>query len=482
MTAQHNSYEELSGFDTKDMVIRQAHMLWCLGDWHPLLALIDKWDTKHRYALIPYKISALLQIGNSDQAKTLLASIDYKQTDRALVTRLLIAGTINSLGKAKACNFEHEQANKLFRESLDVGLAYTAEDTLCQARTTAQLAQLGLPNLWSTKHKALFKPNIEYLLNQLVQIDPDNPYLHIGLAEAAISKTDYQSAIIEWQAVVAGMGLDTPQMYYDRLKYAYDKAGRYPLASEEEEALRGDKDKHELLLEIQRQLMPSLYFEIGVESGKSLSLAKCDAIGVDPMPRVSHKLGEQAKIIVSTSDRFFSTEAGHYLTKNIDLAFIDGMHLFEFALRDFINVEKHCSDQALIIIDDIYPGHEAQADRDRRTRAWTGDVWKLHKILTQYRPDLFIATLDVYPTGLMLIAGLDRTNRVLNDKYDEVTAALKGELIPGEYIARSGAWSGNDGRISKLINVLNDAKVSNKKTKELVVILSEVNGMADVNH
>ena len=30
----------------------------------------------------------------------------------------------------------------------------------------------------------------------------------------------------------------------------------------------------------------------------------------------------------------------------IDLAIIDGMHQFEFALRDFINIEKHSSPQS----------------------------------------------------------------------------------------------------------------------------------------
>ena len=27
----------------------------------------------------------------------------------------------------------------------------------------------------------------------------------------------------------------------------------------------------------------------------------------------------------------------------LDLVFIDGMHLFEYALRDFMNVERYCA-------------------------------------------------------------------------------------------------------------------------------------------
>ncbi|WP_337133804.1 class I SAM-dependent methyltransferase, partial [Staphylococcus aureus] len=94
------------------------------------------------------------------------------------------------------------------------------------------------------------------------------------------------------------------------------------------------------------------------------------------------------KLVRSTSDEFFFKHANEFLKQPPDLAFIDGMHLFEYALRDFINIERHSSSNTLVVIDDIYPNHPAQAERDRRTRAWTGDVWKLHAILTDYRPDL----------------------------------------------------------------------------------------------
>jgi hypothetical protein len=61
-----------------------------------------------------------------------------------------------------------------------------------------------------------------------------------------------------------------------------------------------------------------------------------------------------------------------------DLVFIDGMQLFEFALRDLINVERHAAPQTLVAIDDIYPCHPTQAERQRRSGAWTGDIWKVH--------------------------------------------------------------------------------------------------------
>ena len=116
------------------------------------------------------------------------------------------------------------------------------------------------------------------------------------------------------------------------------------------------------------------------------------------------------------------------------------MHLFEYALRDFINVEKYSSKNTVIVIDDIYPCHEAQASRDRKTRAWTGDVWKLLAILKKYRKDLEITTLDVYPTGLMVIQNLDKNSTVLIDKYDIlVQKYMNKDINSTKYIERENA-------------------------------------------
>ncbi|MBI1981325.1 MAG: hypothetical protein HYS63_07215 [Methylocystis sp.] len=96
------------------------------------------------------------------------------------------------------------------------------------------------------------------------------------------------------------------------------------------------------------------------------------------------------------------------------------MHLFEYALRDFMNTERRCAPGAVIVLDDIFPNHPAQAERERRTRVWTGDVWRLTEALRRRRPDLFLMTLDASPAGLLLVAGLDRENRVLQDNYTEI--------------------------------------------------------------
>ena len=47
----------------------------------------------------------------------------------------------------------------------------------------------------------------------------------------------------------------------------------------------------------------------------------------------------------------------------VDLVFIDGLHLFEFALRDFFNAEAWCSRTSTIVLHDCVPIARATADR-----------------------------------------------------------------------------------------------------------------------
>jgi hypothetical protein len=88
-----------------------------------------------------------------------------------------------------------------------------------------------------------------------------------------------------------------------------------------------------------------------------------------------------------TSGEFFAELPGGITS---DLCFIDGIHLFECALRDFMNFKRCAAPSAVTVIDSIFPNHPAQAERACRTRAWTGVVWQLEKMLQRYRPDIFL--------------------------------------------------------------------------------------------
>src|ERR1700720_3294868 len=155
-------------------------------------------------------------------------------------------------------------------------------------------------------------------------------------------------------------------------------------------------DYYDLLKRLHFLLEPRTYVEIGIRKGDSLALAKTTkfSVGIDPTPEIEAALPQGAKVFQMTSDDFFAAHnLPHELAGNpVDLAFIDGMHLFEFALRDFINLEKYCSPAATILVHDCYPIDAVSAARRRTTTVWSGDVWKLFHSLKKYRPDLELTT------------------------------------------------------------------------------------------
>ena len=180
----------------------------------------------------------------------------------------------------------------------------------------------------------------------------------------------------------------------------------------------------DVLRTIHAHLRPRTYLEVGVETGTTLRLAspQTRAIGIDPRPILDAPLGASATLQLMTSDAYF---AGHDVRAElgglpIDLAFIDGMHHFEFALRDFINIEKHCSRESTILIHDCYPFDRLTAERERRMLFWSGDIWRALLALRKYRPDLRVHTVATAPTGLGVVRGLDPESRVLEEKLDQI--------------------------------------------------------------
>lgn len=179
-----------------------------------------------------------------------------------------------------------------------------------------------------------------------------------------------------------------------------------------------------LLHRIHRHVLPRTYVEVGVSTGRSLALAMPEtiAVGVDPEPDVQVPLGPNARVMAMTSDDFFArhSPADIFGELPLDLAFIDGMHRFEFALRDFVNLERWATEQSVILVHDCYPIDEISAARERTTKYWSGDIWRLIVCLKACRPDLQVAVVDVPPTGLGVIRGLDPRSEKLHDHYDAI--------------------------------------------------------------
>ncbi|WP_067670687.1 class I SAM-dependent methyltransferase [Nocardia miyunensis] len=180
-------------------------------------------------------------------------------------------------------------------------------------------------------------------------------------------------------------------------------------------------------------LAPRSYLEVGTESGASLAVASCDSIAVDPRFVLQTSATGNRKrtfFFQMPSDEFFASEdVPGLLGRPVDFAFLDGMHRFEFLLRDLIGAEAAGHPRSLILLHDCLPLNPRMALRQfvpggrsegHNAQSWTGDVWKLLPILRKYRPDLRIHVLDCPPTGLVAITRTDPASRVLADRYYEI--------------------------------------------------------------
>ena len=199
------------------------------------------------------------------------------------------------------------------------------------------------------------------------------------------------------------------------------------------------EDYVQVLERIHRHLRPKGYIEIGVCRGDSLAkvLPETAAIGIDPEPQLEHPPAANHKIFAETSDHFFAhhdplAELGN---RPLDMAFIDGMHRFEFAFRDFVSLERICTRESVILVHDCYPLDARTAARERVTTFWSGDIWRLVLLLRRHRPDLIVHTIGTAPTGLGIILNLDPQSCVLADRIDELIEeylALDFSVLAGQ--------------------------------------------------
>jgi hypothetical protein len=196
------------------------------------------------------------------------------------------------------------------------------------------------------------------------------------------------------------------------------------------------------------------YMEIGVRDGGTIVNAVCPTIGVDPNFAFRVNPVGQKKalhLFQMTSDDFFRDyDPRAFFGGPIDMAFLDGLHQFEYLLRDFINTERCCGRDSVILLDDCLPINIEMTERTHRPELrvdaqisnwWTGDVWKVVSILRRYRPDLRITPVDVQPTGSIVVSNLNPESRVLYDGYFEILDEFAKIEITQEVF--DGYWAEN---------------------------------------
>jgi hypothetical protein len=183
----------------------------------------------------------------------------------------------------------------------------------------------------------------------------------------------------------------------------------------------------DVLARLHQRLEPRTYLEIGVETGATLALAlpTTKVAGVDPVAaRITVPPRPGAKLFQLESDEFFARESKESVFDgaDVDLTFIDGMHWFEFALRDFANAERWASPGGTILIHDCLAVAEPCARRERVSQFWVGDTWKVLEALLDFRPDLRISVIAAPPSGIVVVRGLAPGSTVLVDSMKEIVA------------------------------------------------------------
>jgi predicted O-methyltransferase YrrM len=202
--------------------------------------------------------------------------------------------------------------------------------------------------------------------------------------------------------------------------------------------------RHDLLRGLHEVLTPRTYLEIGVNEGSSLTLSRARTVAIDPDFVVRKPLHCDLVLEKAKSDEYFARPdaLAHFDGVPVDLAFIDGMHLSEFAVRDFINVERHLASSGVTVFDDVLPRNPLEAARVRRTGAWAGDVFKAVQLIARHRPDLVVVLINTWPTGTAVVVGGDPSSDVLHDTYPSLVPYLEQEdpqSPPPEYLSRSAA-------------------------------------------
>ena len=195
------------------------------------------------------------------------------------------------------------------------------------------------------------------------------------------------------------------------------------------------------------------YMEIGCRTGRSFAPVRGKTIAIDPYFQLKQEsLGVKPALHLfqQTSDDFFASGFLERMSIRLSFSFIDGMHLIEFVLRDFLNTERHSDPGGVIAVHDCCPSSHEMTTRDLSALpkgAWTGDVWKIIPILQRYRPELRLDVLPLAPSGLLVVSGLNPSDTTLADRMEEILDEWRERDLAG--YGTDAFYQGFDYRVPK---------------------------------
>jgi hypothetical protein len=141
-------------------------------------------------------------------------------------------------------------------------------------------------------------------------------------------------------------------------------------------------------------------------------------------------------VVEEASDDFFARRAREAVfgSRRVDLVFIDGMHRFENTLNDFLNAESWSHAGGTIVLHDCVPIVPRTAARERSTKFWVGDSWKIVPALAAFRPELKLTTVLTPPSGLVIVRRLNPGSNLLRERLTEIIERFG----PLEYTRKPG--------------------------------------------
>lgn len=195
-------------------------------------------------------------------------------------------------------------------------------------------------------------------------------------------------------------------------------------------------ERKQLIQDIINRKKFTTYLEIGVFAGGVFFPVKAKRkIAVDPeftfgkFKRTKKILKNLSNLNASyyemPSDDFFRDHASRlFQNKPIDLCLVDGMHEYQYALRDVENTLNFLQQDGVIIMHDCNPSSAAEAisfeewKRNNYSGNWNGDVWKTILHLRSLRKDICVFVLNV-DYGLGIVCKRPPEN-VLSFSADEI--------------------------------------------------------------
>lgn len=179
-------------------------------------------------------------------------------------------------------------------------------------------------------------------------------------------------------------------------------------------------ERNQLIQDIINKKKYTTYLEIGVFAGGVFFPVKVKRkIAVDPEFTFG-KFKRNKKILKNISnlnaryyempsDDFFNQQAvSLFKDCPIDICLVDGMHEYEYALRDVENTLNYLQQDGVIILHDCNPQTAASTISFEEWKNknyegnWNGDVWKTILHLRSLRKDITVFVLDVdYGLGIV---------------------------------------------------------------------------------